>query len=405
MKGIIQKAALAILLVAAHCQAFAQSEYSEGYVIKQEGDTIWGFVNLAKKSVCHYKLQKSDRNHMAYQPGEIMGFGLSEGRYYESRVVKEDPKSEQETTVFMECLVRGKASIYTYKGRYFTEKADTTRFELIQTKDKVEKEESRDKYFENKRYVGILNYLLRDCSGLSQDIQSVKLSPRDLTTLFTEYNKCISSPYIQYQEHVPWVITKVSVYGGVIRSSVKFTYDGEALFGSPFQSTSGIIGATAFFSWPRSIDRLSMSLGLMYFSTNFQIADIYEYRQGMAYSEGVIRTNELKVPWGLHYTFSKRKMAPMIGAGIAASYMLSNSTEFSWEYENGGEVETRYYDLFQPDKINTNYWASAGATYKVKKDLEAMIELRYDGPANIAGDYGFQVNYTHVSVLVGIRFK
>jgi hypothetical protein len=405
MKGIILKAALAILLVAAHSQANAQSEYREGYVIKQEGDTIWGFVNLAKKSVCHYKLQKSDRNHMAYQPGEIIGFGLSEGRYYESRVVKENPKSEKETTVFMECLVRGKASIYTYKGRYFIEKADTARYELTISKDEVISDEGSNKYFVNKQYIGILNYLFRDCPGINQDIQSAKLSPKDLTLLFTKYNQCTNEPYKQYQEHVPWMITRYSFYGGIITSSMKFTADGEKLFGSPFQSTSGIVGATAFFSWPRSIDRLSMSLGLMYFSTNFQIADIYEYRQGTAYSEGVIRTNELKLPWGLHYTFSKKKLAPMIGAGIAASYMLSNSTEFSWEYENDGEVETRYFDLFQPDKINTNYWVSAGATYKLKKNLEAMIELRYDAPANIAGDYGFQVNYTHVSVLVGIRFK
>jgi len=386
-------------------QTYAQSEYSDGYVIKQEGDTLWGYVNLAKKSVCHYKLQKSDKNHMAYQPGEIIGFGLTEGRYYESRTLVEDSASRRETTVFMECLIRGKASLYTYKDRYFIEKADTARYELKISKDKVISDEWSDKYFVNKQYIGILNYLFHDCPGINNDIQSVKLSPKDLTSLFTEYNKCTGEPYIQYQEHVPWMITRFGIYGGMIMSSMKFAANGEALFGSPFQSNSGIIGTTAYFSWPRSIDRFSMSLGLMYFPTNFQIADIYDYRQGTAYSEGAIRTNELKVPWGLHYTFSKKKLAPMIGAGISGSFMLSNSTEFSWEYENGGEVETRYFDLFQPDKLNTNYWASAGATYKLKKDLEAMIEVRYEGPANIAGDYGFKVNYTHVSVLVGIRFK
>ena len=400
----MKKLSFLILISISAIHVFGQSEYREGFVIKQEGDTLWGYVNLAKKTVCHYKLQKRDKNHIAYQPGEIKGFGLTEGRYYESRPIK-DEKSEKEMVVFMECLVKGSASLYTYKGRFFSEKADTAQYELTITKDKATSDESGNKYFENKRYIGMLSYLLRDCSGLSQSIQRVRLSTKDLTSLFTDYNKCSGASYIQYQEHMPWMYIKFGISAGIICSSIKFTSDGETLLGSPFKSTSGFIGSSVYFSWPRSIDRISMSLGLMYFSTNFHINDSYSYSTGTAFSEGIIKTNELKIPWGLHYTFSKKRLAPMIGAGIAGSLMLSNSTEFSWEYAINGEVQTSYFDLFQPDKFNTNYWASACAKYELKKNLELVVELRYDGPSNISDTYHMKVKYTHFSFSTGIRFK
>jgi len=393
-----------LILIGAGFQAFSQSEYQEGYIIKLQGDTLWGYVNLAKKSLCQYKLQKSDENHLTYNPGEIRGFGLTEGRFFESRTITDINKSE--ITVFMECLVRGSASLYLYDGRFFALKADTAFYELVKTKDLVEKEnDARLHYFENNKYIGILSYLFRDCTELNEQIQKSKLTAKDLTLLFTDYNKCGSSPYIQYQEHVPWMDTKISVYTGVMSSTLQLTVQNQAGDGPSFQSTSGMVGSTAYFSWPRGLDRFSMSLGLMYFYTNFEFAEKYDLTNGVAYSEGAIKTSEIKVPWGLHYTFSKKRFAPMIGGGVAGNMMLNNSANFSFEEEINGEVETTYFDLFQLKSFYLNYWVGIGAKYDLSKKREVLVELRYEAPADLAEYKPLNAFCSHFSLMVGIRFK
>ena len=395
-----------VTIISCHFETIAQAEFQEGFIVKQSGDTLWGYVNLAKKSVCHYKLQKSDKNHIVYQPGEINGFGFSDGRYFENRLIRDDQRGT-ESMVFMECLVRGDLTVYFFQNRYFVVKSDTAEYELFITKEQITSTEtSGNKLFIGKKYIGILNYLMNDCPGFYENIRASKLTRRDLTELITEYNKCTGAPYIQYQEQAPWLTVKYSVYGGVIMSSMKFTStQGDLLFGSPFESSGGLLGTSVYFSWPRTIDRASMTLGLFYFSTNFRMDNHLKYQNGSAYSEGGIRTNELKVPWGVYYTFSKKRFAPMIGGGLAGSIMLDYSTEFSWEVETQGVVQTRYYDLFHPDNFNYNFWLSAGARYELKKGIDAMLEFRYDGPSNISESYSMKTKYTHFSIVTGIRFK
>ena len=389
------------LLTGFFTNSFSQTEFRKGYVILQNGDTLHGYINSTKKNVCHFKKSDSDKKHHVYNPGELVGFGVANGRYYESKVMPERNETEPDEMVFMECVVKGAASLYTFNNRFFSLVSDTSFYELSQKSTP-----NSGGSFVQKRYYGILNYQMRDCPDVGRKLIKLKLSMDDLVDLFLDYNTCVSSPYIYFLEKKPKLITKLSIHGGFTQSSINLKFSDKVLYNSPINASSGMVGTSLNFTWPRATERVSMNLGLMYFFTNFYISSMGETGTRVNYIEGTININELKVPLGLQYSFNTRRLTPFVVAGITGNMSIGCSTEFSHEVEYNGVVTTDYFDLFQPDRFYFNFWSGVGLKYDLKKDMEGLLELRYDLPANIASQYHyFNASISHISLVLGLRFN
>jgi hypothetical protein len=394
-----------LLLTGLFTNSFSQTEFREGYVILQNGDTLYGYVNTAKKTVCHFKKNESEKKYLSYDPGEIVGFGVVNGRYYESKVIPERNETEPDEIVFMECLVKGAASLYSFNNRFFSLVSDTSFYELSQTTNKTTSPQSSGSFVQ-KRYYGILNYQMKGCPDVGRKLIKLKLSKDDLVDLFSEYNICVSSPYIYFLEKKPKLIAKLSIHGGLTQSSINLKFSDKILYNSPINASSGMAGASLNLTWPRATERISMNLGLMYFFTNFHISGLGESGSRVDYVEGMININELKVPLGLQYSFNTRRLTPFVGAGFAGNMSIGCSTEFSHEVQISGVVTTDYFDLFQPDRFYFNFWSGIGVKYDLKKDVEGLLELRYDLPTNIASQYDyFKASISHISLVLGIRYK
>ena len=389
------------LLTGLFTNSFSQTEFRKGYVILQNSDTLHGFINFTKKNVCHFKKSDSDKKHQAYEPSELVGFGVINGRHFESKVIPSQIGEAPGETVFMECVVKGAASLYTFNNRFFSLVADTSFYELSQKTTP-----NSGGSFVQKRYYGILNYQMRGCPDVGRKLIKLKLSKDDLVDLFSEYNICVSSPYIYYLEQKPKLITKLSFHGGFTQSSINLNFSDKPLYNSPINASSGMVGSSLNFTWPRATERVSMNLGLMYFFTNFYITSIGETGTRVNYIEGTININELKVPLGLQYSFNTRRLTPFVVAGIAGNMSIGCSTEFSHEVVYNGVVTTDYFDLFQPDRFYFNFWSGLGVKYDIKQNMEGLFELRYDLPANIASQNNyFKASLSHISLVLGLRFN
>src|ERR1700743_2234688 len=71
---------------------FAQSNYHEGYVLKNNGDTVKGYIDyrewmISPKSI-DFKIKKEDKNRLQFDPATIRGFRINGMETYISYIGK-----------------------------------------------------------------------------------------------------------------------------------------------------------------------------------------------------------------------------------------------------------------------------------------------------------------------------
>lgn len=97
----------------------AQNNYSPGYIITLEQDTVHGLIDLRTDKMnarcCVFK-QDTDVSPTAYYPGDIWGYRFEdEGKLYISHSIelKHDSVANQ---LFFECLFQGMKNLYYYEN-------------------------------------------------------------------------------------------------------------------------------------------------------------------------------------------------------------------------------------------------------------------------------------------------
>jgi hypothetical protein len=407
MKGIIQKAALAILLVAAHSQANAQSEYREGYVISLQGDTTKGFIAVSQISPCAMKRNLSDSAASFYQPDNIQGYG-----YYQSRFdAKPELGEGKNNRVFMECLIKGDASLYKYNNTFYIEKSDSLFLPLYPLSSASTQSNSGDaqKVSMARNYVNTLSFLLQDCPEIREQIRQTKYYGSSLKSLIKYYNTCRSASYFEYHSGQPAKKIKWGLYSGINFNTLKMqTNDNNNDFlksGPVYNSASAIIGADFNLTLPRGKDRFRLTFGAMYLSGSYEIDATVSNIDGTDYYHGEIKMSELKLPFGVNYVLSKRKTQPYLSTGISTSFFLKHSSEFALTFDpEYGSGYTDNYDLFNFTPIDPHLWLGAGLTVALSEKIDGVVELRYETPSNISNSSNVTTKYSHIFLLAGIRF-
>jgi len=232
----------------------AQSNYRPGFIVTGQ-DTTKGFVKLRRAAKnLNYCFFKRDRHDEAtkYTPDEITSFGTNDGILYEA---KELPEAENKK-VFLETLLKGKASLYNYsgaaKGYHFVVE---DRYGDLKTIKKEKKEVRRaDKTYrmDANRHIGILKNVL-DSRKLNYDIESVKLSPKALQKLFEVYHE---SKGLDYQKfgRIGEDKIRLGISFGIITGKMKIEdFSGEA---------SGNLGYSFGFVLNQNLSRLTNRLSL-----------------------------------------------------------------------------------------------------------------------------------------------
>src|SRR5690606_41092794 len=94
-----------------------------------------------------------DQKQLVLGPQDISGYGLSNGRVFVSRTL---PKGDD--PVFLQLLLRGKISLYSYNSRYFVENGKDYA-ELLSKYDN-RRVEGRIVTTFKRPYIGVLSYMM-----------------------------------------------------------------------------------------------------------------------------------------------------------------------------------------------------------------------------------------------------
>jgi len=402
---------------------FCQNDWVSGYILKNTGDTIRGFIdNRDSKSntkQCYFKAEKKG-DVQIYTPQELSGFRFQDGKYYISKTIKEQEAGKQ---VFLEFLIHGKINVYHMKDdqdRYFVEK-DSIIYELKNTEVlkhiNYPGSSNENNYSiqstEKKEYIGLLTALLKDAE-IQQDILKCELRTKSLIKIAREYHEkvCSDEKCIIYEKASKPMHVNLGILAGVSINTLDFGEEVVSNFGP-----GSFLGLRVEFEnaleWQENLS-VVLDLTLQHY-TNYTLrandANINHYinYNNVAYSLNNssevsvgnrnrlnvnINTIALKIPLTLNYTFSKGKFRPYAGGGIENIFILSQNENF---------VYKKFYDVLNQSipSYQIGLVGRAGSKYLLKNNHLLYAELNYEISKSLNINRFLRLTNNLLSIAVG----
>lgn len=189
-------------------EVFPQSDFREGYLVTNTGDTIYGLIdyrgNKANSKYCVFK-DKPDANEMRKSPAEISAYRFKDSKYYVSKTVN---IGERVDTLFLEFLINGIVDIYYYRDNlaenYLVDDGDG-KLILLKNEQKEVMVENKKYVRHAREYVGILKYVFMQSPSVCKEVEDISLGHKSLIELAKEYHNevCTDKECIVYEKSLP----------------------------------------------------------------------------------------------------------------------------------------------------------------------------------------------------------
>jgi len=392
---------------------FSQSDYRKGFIITTSKDTINGLIDFRdgykNNESCVFKKDVRE-DYTTYNPNQILAYGFVNDRFYESKI--EPDSTNTEKRIFFEVLVKGKASLYRLRGGLYIDKDDSETYML--SNESVGEIKENGKVYDKKsnRYIGILKLLLSDCSELSNKIDNLSLTERSLTRIVGKYNSCVGQSSITFKESVNWVRFHYGLVFGMNSSVINFEKEfqiGDHL-SSGFDRVNSIMpGVSIEVLFPRFSERVSFHLNAFYLTAKYVAFNTVETTTPTSYANDVtIELEQIKIPFGIRYTFPERSFTPFFNLGVSYTHHLEESSSWIQEVERDKIIKT----FIKPGALElqgsqTGLWIGVGLKKTIVKKLQGFVEIRYEQTSKFAlNTQGaiFDHNIKNTQLLIGISF-
>lgn len=388
---------LTLLLLFTAANVYSQ-DYRPGYIINNNLDSISGLVayrsdgkNLLE---CLFRQTKKGET-VRYSPDQLKAYGFHGDKQFMS--VTPPPELGLSQKIFANQLVGGSMSLLKIKKTFVISVKDS----LVLLPVPVSKEfKNSDGNWskKDKRYVGVLNYLLRDCQ-LSADDMSY--SAGDLTNVVYSYNRC-KGETASLSTQKPLGKLNFIFFGGYSRSNMAMDLFTDVTF-SP--SYSVLAGAGLELSSPRIFDRLFFSADVWYHKSFYQAYEKIPFAGNIRHQDIFVDVSYMKIPIGFKYNF-RNINTPYIKMGM--SFTAINNIEIkTWEEVEApdgavyGDEKWGGYDVKDPKGI----WIALGFDRIVYRKLKLFAELRYErGEGFIGTPIQSFSTLNNFNLLLGIRF-
>ncbi len=372
---------------------FGQTEY-----ILTNNNTIAGITLINGGEIANSKFcqRKKGEKLIKYTPYEVMQYALKDGRVYLSKEIK---ISESTQRVFLECLTKGKLTLFYYRNEsiktYFLEKDGAFFIELPK----------KDRGNGGINFNSKLLDLTSDCPDVADGAKVISYNKKSLSRFISSYNYCEIAPsaYFKYGVIIGYESTKLSlpptpqnIYDNMIASpDLEFynyinqsdlKYDGGFTFGF-------------FIDNPISFSNFSIHSELFYSKHS------YSFNKNL---NGVnldfdASTSALTLPIMLRLTYPSNKIRPFVNAGINYSYNLKNENTL-YGSTIGQSITERNLINAHPtiSKSNIGYAIGSGVEYKLTHKMAMFFELRYTKL------FGFNnqdsLNSSGIQLFTGVNF-
>lgn len=378
MKSRVVLLFLLLLFFVPYVDAVAEEgSFRSGYVITNSNDTIWGVISCANINPYEKCMFRNNKNGEVteFQPGEISSYRFfDDGKFF---VSKEVSLKTGKRWLFLEYLIKGKASAFYFRDNYnhFFVETDKEPLLEISESDTIINAENGSAYYKNSTYKGKLRYLLSDCPELFSEINSTDLYSAELINLFKEYHEkiCPNEQCVIFERKIPKVKIHFGISVGV--GITDFRFNDNVFSDSRIQP---VVGAqmeieNVFFNIEQSFLRIGVSI--QKYST-FNFHNNYYLENGVMYyklfNENVnLNTIDLRVPVSLNYRLSLNRLSPYFGAGVSNHIFITKNRGFfvnNYSQNLGTAFQTYYVGLL----------ANVGVKYRLSKGNELQFELYYD---------------------------
>jgi hypothetical protein len=195
-----------LLFTVLPCLIFAQANYHQGYVIKNNGDTLKGFISRYEweqnpRSI-DFKLSKDDRNVLSFGPAAIKEFQVDGAGTYVaySGFISKFPDlplgldtNKKSDTVFLKQVTKGKYLTLFYhrddiKTRFFIAETNTQPVELKYAQYYDTESQVVAKAFYKGQLIFYINKFMPDNQKLARKADDVKFEQSDLEKVVSEIN-------------------------------------------------------------------------------------------------------------------------------------------------------------------------------------------------------------------------
>ena len=396
--------------------SFGQNDWEPGYIIKNEGDTVYGFIdNRDSKSNskrCCFRTEENGKTQV-FSPDELIGYRLINSKFFVSKSLKdqgfEDP-------VFLEFLINGKVKVYHFKDesdQYFVEK-DSVIYELKNTKN-FKVIDNKDYLVEKKEYVGMLNYVLEG-ANLQAEINNSTLSSKSLIKVAKKYHNkvCTDEECIIYEKNIKPIHFNMGLHGGIQNNNISFggkiisNSKNEDIFGCRFEFEN-------VFAWQ---ERISFILDFNFQKlTNYELKPVEDVTSKILYDDvtyylteniqyGHLCTNELavnmdalmvKIPFTLNYAFSLNHFRPYFGVSFINMFTLSQNKDLI--IKDFYEVYDRTIPLYHFGALG-----KVGSKFVIYNKQSIYLELSYEYISTMNVNKVLRMTNYGYSVAIGYSF-
>lgn len=334
--------------------SFAQQNFQPGFIVKQKGDTIRGFIDYRRWDRNPDRI--SFRESSTSEPEEYPAWNLKSffvaDEFYEGAIVEVDmspQRADQLTenplpvyakdTIFLLVLVRGNKSLLHFRDAsqkdHFYIKSEG--YESLVHKEyiiylrKFRNDEKR--VAENVRYKGQLAFYLKDCPGIENKLARTRFRMAELVRLFKNYYACTNESVVYARERQD-TKAELGVMAGATLADMNFDYKSGLSHLSVDKSVGQALGF--FFDF-----RLLRANG-------FKIANDVFYSRINLSAEGTGSAGGL-IPFTSHATFKynlfkshhmfqfspAKKNSFYVAGGLALGFLVAKQVEVNRVYATG----------------------------------------------------------------------
>jgi len=370
-----------------------QSNYKQGYIITNEMDTIYGWIDYRTDAMnaleCNFKTDEKSQKQ-TYLPGTIFGYRLAnEGKFYISKNITINNVSQM---VFVEFLVQGIVNLYYYMSSkdplslfgYYIYEDETGKMTVI-TKKPDQDVHIDDLTIYKKvdnSYKGIMRYLFQNSDAAMKDIDRLQFTQQSMIDITKDYHRqmCTTGEDCIVFAGTPdkhYTLFNFSVYAG-------YQIYHDVSWGDSWSPT---IGGRMNTTVPRFNKYLSFQLDLSLSRTSGKYIEDGEYFDIKYHNEYDLSQILLPAKFGFKYTFSKYKLRPSVElGGVFHSYIHKKIIA----RESYMGISHRTYN-FDGD---LGYYAGCGLDYALKNKHAIFFGASIDQIPGIVNLIQFKLGYT-----------
>lgn len=398
----------------------AQENYLPGYVIKENGDTISGFIDYRNWENNPQKVRfknKIENKPTLYSPFEIKEFGVKDEIYVSGVVnaeissrqtdrLQEDPTLKLRVdTVFLQTLIRGDKSLFFYrdpqgKDNFYVQQ--DANFELLKHKKYLRKVDGKRVITENMKYKAQLRLYFDNDQSVKSDLQNTSYNQKSLIKVFQNYYSSTQSE-VDFQRKREKTKIEIGVIAGVSNTSLKFKSDVFPFLVNANYNQSTNFSGGIFFNivLPRNQGKWSINNELLF--TSYKVSGRYEDYRNEDYYEITsteIGYSNLKLNTLIRFKYPIGKLFLYVNGGMSNGFAITET--------NYKKIESKFYTTEMTEeglaiddtrKYEQGWIFGLGAKYN-----KISLEIRYELGNGMSKYTALNATTKRYYILLGYRF-